>query len=415
MRFATIFKTFAFVAAFGLFAASCDDDDNGIEFIDYSIKVNLPEDLKDVNPSGLKVTLTNVDTDVKTSLSTDSEGKVSFTGLQGVYNIEVTGTKTYDFVWGIGTNGKDSIASNKVDLAGQRQNIPFTKNSLSQTIDASIVIASKGWVIKELYTAGTRTTEGKSYFYDQFVEIYNNTDSVMYADGISIGETYTNTGQVNFYGNDIEKKTFLHAVYTIEGDGNDWPVQPGKSIVIAPQPIDHAASNSLNLASPVSDFQWFDNVSGQSIDVVEVPNLGKYYLDMKSAWIVTIQMNKGFVIFRAPKGKSMTDFVTENMDTRPNNAGKDMTMVGIPNDCILDGIELGQIGKLYYKSLHASIDIGFMYREESNNGKSIRRRIDHIADDGRIVYKDTNNSSLDFWAGKTPQPKKYPTNDEKDN
>jgi len=430
MRFKDILRTISIVAIFGIFAASCDDDSDGIEFHDYSVMINLPEELKLNDASGLKVEFTNVDTGTKTSMTTDAEGKASFTSLQGLFNIEVSGTKTYNYktevqqvIFDENDKPKDTITVEQiiprtVNLAGFKENVPFTTNVNSiPVIDVFAQIPSKGWVIKEFYVTGTKTTAGKNYTKDQFIEIYNNTDTVMYADKISIGETLftTSSGKSNFFGKDVDDKAFLQTVYTIEGTGKEHPVEPGKSIVIAPQPIDHTSENSLNLAKPISDFQWYDAHATLSIQVPEVPDLVRYYSYSKTIWQVTMQMNRGFVIFKVPDNIEMDDFINKYTDIRFNNAGKNTTSIGVPNEYVLDAIELGDKEHFTYKSLAASLDIGFSYTKDTANGKSIRRKIDRVETDGRVVYKDTNNSTNDFWVGKTPQPKKYPTNDEKDN
>lgn len=415
MKTKDFFKLFFFTVIAALFAVGCSDNDDPISFRDYAVKVNLPEDLAGVNPSGLKVILTNLDTNVKTTLSTDANGYVNFVSIPGVYNIEVSGTKTYSFVFSTDANGKDSIVTNTVDLVGLRTNVPLLTGT-SETIDAFIQIASKGWVIKEMYTAATRDSAGKIYTKDQFIEIYNNTDSIMYADGISIGETrYTTTANdLNFYGSDINKNVYVYTVYTIPGNGTTYPVQPGKSIVIAPQPIDHAPT-SINLASPISDFQWYDAHATLSVQVPEVPDLTRYYSYTATVWIVTVQMNRAFIIFKVPEDMDMDAFVANNTDKRPNNAGNDVTSIAIPNTYVLDAVELSELNGFKDKSIASSLDIGFSYRTSSYNGKSIRRKIERVEEDGRIVYKDTNNSTLDFWVSKTPSPKQFPTDDEKDN
>lgn len=56
----------------------CDDDNTGIVINDHTIEVILPEELQlaNVSPSGISVTLTNVNTGTKISQITDSEGKI---------------------------------------------------------------------------------------------------------------------------------------------------------------------------------------------------------------------------------------------------------------------------------------------------------------------------------------------------
>lgn len=393
---------------------ACKDEIESIQIVDYTIKVVLEDDpqLQNSKSEGLKVIITNTNTNTSSTYITNEEGKISFTSIIGVYNIEVEGKVEAEYEDIEGNIIKTSIA-----VGGTIENEFFTLNNASKNIEAKIKIENKGWVIKEMYTASTKTLNGGSLRFDQFIEIYNNTDSVKYADGIVIGETrHQTTSGENIYAKEIDKTTFLWTFYGIPGKNGDKnvPVEPGKSIVIAPQPIDHRINNSIDLRPPVSDFQWFDAYgSGQySIDVPEVPNLKNYYSSSLSVWVVTVQMNRGFVILQLPEGIDMKTFVDENLDTRLNNAGNPVISIAVPNAYILDAIELGYKDKFYQKSISASLDQGRAYTLATYNGKSIRRKIDEIMPNGRIVYQDTNNSTYDFWTSRTPSPKQYPTDDE---
>lgn len=407
------FKHLLIMTIATLSMVGCKDDIDGIQLVDYKIQVVLEDDprLANSKPEGLTVTVTNTNTGTKASYSTDKDGYITFTNLVGVYNIDVNGYVDSKYEDNGNLVGKSLRVGNAV------KNEVFTLENKSKSLEAKIVIEGKGWVIKEMYTASTATLNGGNLRFDQFIEIYNNTDSVMYADGIAIGETrHQTTSGDNIYGTEIEKKTFLWTIYAIPGKTGDKKVavQPGTGLVIAPQPIDHRENNSIDLRPPVSDYQWFDAYgSGEySIDVPEVPNLERSYSSSLSVWVISVQMNRGFVILQLPEGMDMKTFVTENLDRRANNVGNTVISVSVPNEDILDAVDLGYKDQFYQKSLSSSLDMGRSYTLAAYNGKSIRRKIDEVKPDGRVVYQDTNNSTFDFWTSRTPSPKKYPTNDE---
>lgn len=394
--------------------SACKDDIENIQFVDYTLQVVLEDAsrFENINLKGLTVIVTNVNTNNSFSFVTNEKGQVSFTNLIGVYNTNIEGRVTVEYK---DDNGK--LIQSSIRVGGTLDNEFFTVGKDLKDVNLKIKIENKGWVIKEMYTASTTTLNGGSLRFDQFIEIYNNTDSVKYADGMVIGETrHQTTSGENIYAKDMDEKTYLWTFYAIPGKNGEKnvPVEPGKSIVIAPQPIDHRENNSIDLRPPVSDYQWFDAYgSGQfSIDVPDVPNLERYYSYSLSVWVVTVQMNRGFAIVQLPEGVDMETFVDENLDTRLNTAGNPVISVGVPNEYILDAVELGYRDKFYKKSLFASLDQGRAYTLATYNGKSIRRKIEEIKPDGRIVYKDTNNSSYDFWTSRKPSPKKYPTDDE---
>lgn len=324
----------------------------------------------------------------------------------------MSGVKTYTHT---NLEGKEEIVTRR--LGGDKQDELLRINNSIHSVEAHIIIESRGWVIKEMYTASTRTLNGSALRFDQFIEIYNNTDTIMYADGLAIGETrHQTTSGDNIYANNMNEKTYLWTVYSIPGKSGEKkvPVQPGKSLVIAPQPIDHSSDNSINLRPPVSDYQWYDaHGSGEySIDIPEVPNLKTNFSYTLTVWVVSVAMNRGFVIFKLPEGQDLDEFVLNNTDSRFNNAGTKVLSIAVPNSYIYDAVELGPKNNIYRTSLSSSLDMGASYTLEAYNGKSIRRKIESIEADGRIVYKDTNNSTVDFWTNCTPRPKQFPTDDE---
>lgn len=382
--------------------SSCLDNDDEVEIVNYFLAVNLPSDLQSTDASGLNVTFKNTLTGSVQVLSTNSQGTVAFTGLPGIYNIEVTGQKTYSFV-----NSNGETIDRTVSLAGIRENVALTSLSTNLTMDAVMQIASKGWVIKEIYYTGSKTPSGGAYNKDQFVELYNNTDSVLYADGISIAQTANNTQsqEINIYASDIDQNTYVNTVYTIPGSGKDVPVQPGKSILLAPQPINHKELNENSFDLSTANYQWYDSHATLSIDVPEVPNMEKYYSYSATIWILHNRGYVSFIAFRAPKATG--DYVTENTDIRNNNSGNSVTAIRISNDDILDAVELGSKSDFKSKSLSSSLDIGYTYCSGSGTAKSVRRKIEKEEEDGRVVYKDTNNSALDFIPDATPMPKVF--------
>ncbi len=101
----------------------------------------------------------------------------------------------------------------------------------------------KPLVFKEIYYTGSRTPGNGTYFSDQFYEIYNNSDEVIYADSLCIANTggasgQTATGRTWGFRPD-QQFVYLQNVWMIPGNGHQHPIQPGESIVIAQDGIDH--------------------------------------------------------------------------------------------------------------------------------------------------------------------------------
>lgn len=71
------------------------------------------------------------------------------------------------------------------------------------------------------------TEEGQQYDGDKYIKIYNNTDKVLYADGLSIVGSAFQTVDKQDYTPDIMKEAMaVSAILTIPGNGTEYPVNP---------------------------------------------------------------------------------------------------------------------------------------------------------------------------------------------
>ncbi len=388
-----------FLATIGFVA--CEENDS-VKMQDVTLKATLPEFMEGVDADGLTVEFINKATEsIKTS-TLDASGQLLITVEQGLYDIKISGKKIYSQAI-----DETTINSQEVNLIGFKESVAISSTSGTLEIPLKISIPNKGWVIKEYYFAGSKTPSGSAYNKDQFIEIYNNTDTVMYADGISFGEVENTTSQgPNVYADEIDQSTFVRALYTIPGTGKEHPVQPGNSILIAPQPINHKETVPASVDLSEADFQFYDSHATLSIQVPEVPDMIRYYLSSKT--ILTFH-NRGawpILIFKAP---DMENYVSQYTDTRNNKAGNPITTVRIPNEYILDAVESAPSEGITSKAFSASVDLGFVGCGPSGTGKSIRRKVAEIKN-GRVIYQDTNNSSVDFIPDATPQPKVFGNN-----
>ena len=99
--------------------------------------------------------------------------------IPGIYTLTVSG-KTYD------NQGQLYY------LNGGLVNYPLIKNN--ETVEISISgLKISPLVFKEIYYAGS----APNYFRDQFYEIYNNSDSILYLDGIYFAALYPTAATEN--------------------------------------------------------------------------------------------------------------------------------------------------------------------------------------------------------------------------
>jgi len=369
-----------------------------VPFTKVSVTIMLPENALQAGKDSFVVKLTNISTGRAQIDTTDSEGKIQLEVEEGVYDLEVTGQKTITTVVENGTT--QQIFKQKVDIRGLLEKALVTGDQIELTIGMEIAQKGNGFVIQEVYFTGSTTPANGNYYQDQYIRIFNNSDSVLYADGLSILESnHLNTTSIVEYA-DFPNDLIVGAVYTIPGDGKTYPLEPGKSIVIASLGINHKTANAN---SPIdlsqADFEWYD--AGKDVDVPEVTNMIRNFCYSNTIWLFHVRGSHSYAIFKTEENYS--DFITKNTVLIPTASGSSVARVKIANSLILDGVDLGSAGNIGSKSLASSIDVSFTYCDASYSAKSVRRKV-LKRENGRVYLQDTNNSAQDFIPNATPKP-----------
>lgn len=386
--------------------SSCTEK-HDVAVLSVNVTVERPEAYADISIDSVSVTARNIYTGDELTSFTNAAGQVAVTLEEGEYTFTAAAVKRVNVTAG------GSPALTEVRLVGNHENASV--NSLHTTfaisLQASAITPEGGWIIKEIYYRGGKTKEGsKSYWRHHFFELYNNSNVTLYADGLALAETQLNgAASTNgiFSPAELRDTTFVRTLYAIPGNGSTCPVAPGGSLLIASQPIDHrsVALPELNLSN--ADFQWYDDTPnvGQAIDVVEVPNLIKYYSYSLTIWVPTVQGNTAWLIAKIPTLDN--SYVETHTDRRPmaHIPTNYVTSVKIANEHILDAVECTGGGGFNGKMLAPTIDAGLVPSGATYSGKSIRRKVKEKMADGRLIYQDTNNSTADFFAETDPKPK----------
>lgn len=383
---------------FAFLLAACSESDNEVRFTTVTVQAQMPQEYATLAGDGLTVTLTNTSTNRGVSGTTDTDGKWSTLVEEGVYHVRIAGEKL---------STSDTVGA--VNLLFQASKQSQSIAGLEQTVILNMEYSETGspWLLKEIYFAGSKTPADRNYQKDQFIEIFNNSDDTLYADGLTIGETYITTSTTSSVKWDqfLPDRIAAQAVYSIPGNGTDYPVAPGKSVVIANKALNHKGDASLNPNSPLdlsnANFEWVD-ANAPDIDIPEVPNLIKHFCYSATIWVMNQQGTKSYFIFRPDE--DMETFMNKNFVQVYNAAGtKLLDGYAIPRTLIFDGVELSKKDGLVSKALPSSIDAGYSYTDAAGNGKSIRRKVARW-ENGRAYLQDTNNSSDDFLTGQTPSP-----------
>lgn len=296
-------------------------------------------------------------------------------------------------------------------LRAYEQNLSLTDERTIE-LQAFAIRKSDDFVLAEIFFAGTQTPEGKQYTGDKYFVLVNNSDRVLYADGLVLVESkFKNTKKFIVTPDIMASAVAADAIYRVPGDGTQFPVQPGASFIIADNALDHRSVNVNSFDMTHADVEWYDvstNPNVTDIDNPDVPNMDKIYCYTLTIWIPNNQGNTSFVIGRMPEGLTdeqyLSDYKYDYDYINVTQAGT-FEMSGsayrFPNAWIIDAVNLCPHSDYEWLSVHESLDAGFAYvaetgSDKSRYGKCVRRK---KGEDGKLI--DTNNSSEDFEMAQT--------------
>ena len=396
-----LFLSIIMMLSVGLFTTSCSNDETPIVPLT-SLTLEIPSNLENAVLSNASATITNVQTQKVTNVTNDQFLKsgdnyqLALENLEeGTYNVAIQGHLDFTL------NG---VAGQK-DFDVKSENVSISQKSSSLKLAVSTFTAQGGFVISEIFFTGTLSAEGKSYSGDQYIRITNNSDVTLYADSIAVLESAFLTTQKQDYTPDIMSTDFsVQACYMIPGDGKSVPVEPGATLTLAINAINHTTEEPQSVDLSGADFEFYDESSNANFTDPDgkAPNLDKWY-----CYTATIYQfhSRGFNSMAIAKMKtSKEDWLANYVyDAKYlfvfGDFSREMTKKGIykvPNSWILDGVNLSVESVREWNVLDASIDAGWTYcgkvdRDETRFNKSVIRK-----QDAEGKYVDTNNSTNDF-------------------
>ena len=414
---------------------SCDNEESKAKLYELSVTVALDEELtaEGVEVADLSdITISLVDAASGAITKYDATEETTVVKVKGgEYNVVVSAKIVQDGGAALTCNGNVSNVSCYED---QAVTVELAKAGMS------------GLVIKEIYFCGVM-----SYYHnDGFVEIYNNSDQVQYLDGIilSYGQQATtppNLPTANQWDNYAalgERYALDGPVAYFPGDGDDYPLQPYTSTIVAATAINHSGRELTeeDVQSPVdlsgADWEIALPESGLKIndtDTPDVPNLTFGYWPKGYADFYPTNRSGQAIIIAKPalaEGQTLRSFIdaAENKVVIPGYAAYPESvlsmlgayLVAIPKAWVVDAIDIVMAPEVNrVKVLDTKDDMGMVWVDGSNDGtfvageycgKSLRRKVAALTAEGKPIYKDTNNSSEDFaMGGATPTPGVHPT------
>lgn len=392
----------AITASYSLVSCSSDDD-FGTEQVQSSALVLSFQGEEIATYKSLTVDILEVNTGKKISATIDGKNMHALEVLRGSYKITVNGKV-------VTGNGEEVTVggTSTVDIKGTAENI---------SIPLFIKQFNEDFIIEEVFYTGVKTPQGKNYNSSRYFKLTNNTDKTLYADKLIVGQSDFLTSvdhKVTPY--HPEKAFAVKGVMVLPGSGTEYPVLPGDFIVIADNAINHNAvtSTAFDLSKANFEFPSSNPALGQ-VDNPSVPNVEVIYSQMAfNMFFLHSSGVEAYVLARFPEGESATTFLTNNTYKYEyvNSAGTitKKTVYEIPNTWIVDGMNNAVPDKLLQMLTSPSIDagwtgVGTYWNDAERLGKSVRRKVLGKMENGKNMYKDTNNSTEDFIKNAEPSLK----------
>lgn len=389
-------SAFAFAA---LMLTGCiDNSDDSVGYIPVQIESQMPQQFPDAEIVSGKLVFRELNTSETTAVSLPQYS--SYLLIPGLYDVEGTAVLAY----------VDNDGSRVVKDARATASSVVINSEVTVTLKWFFFNSDNTLLFGEIYFAGSMNATSTGGIRDTYFTIFNNTDEVIYADGIGIAESTlvnskTNAFEILTPANDRNRNFTAGTVLVIPGSGKDVPVYPGESIKIVDQAIRWSDDISWALDHSDADFEWYDD-NYQDVDNPSVPNLSKWYCYSLSIWIPSNQCNRSYALVRFPDGMTAERYLAEYHGAYEyiSTIGTHMTnnkAYLIPNEWIIDGVNLSNREMWVYGALANAIDNGFASISDINKdperfGRKFVRRTAAVTGDGRLILQDTNDSSVDF-------------------
>ena len=351
-----------------------------------------PDPAVSVNPATVEVAYSGTDGTVAVELKANRAWKLT-RDEQTWYSVEPL-EGTGDATLYIRVDALEEVATRAAELTIVAETAT-AKLSIVQGLPEVEDVKSGSFVIEEVFFTGCLLEDGQttdSMDGDQYFKITNNTDKLLYADGLIICKSSENSQNGGFsywlVDDDLSGDILVKDMFQIPGDGDDVPVLPGRSLVIALAAQDFATENGygLDLSEADFEFSFLHNRGYESYALVKLPDN------------VTEESFMADNAFTGTRSFWMDGEALIEGDAYP--AGSYL----IPNAWVVDGINCGVEEDYGNPAFNATIDAGYtgcgkVDKDPDRFGKSALRK----SAGGKLV--DSNNSTNDFTRDATPSLK----------
>ena len=365
---------------------ACDDDDD-VKTYDLTVELVLPEGVTSLTDLEVKATKGTATTNI---IMNSVTGTVNLP--QGSYDITVKGAVAEDVTAKV-------QGTAKVDL--------YENTSVKVKLD---LVYESPLLFKEIFCAGGKA----GYTQDTYFEIVNNSDEVQYLDQLvmlygSAAQKAPNAWQASGV-TDIYYQS-QGSVVAFPGSGKDYPIQPGQSVVIANDATNHQEADPDGIHSDLSKADWeiYLEYSRMGDTDYEAPNLSPIFYN--NAYMRAFALgffNGAYILAKLPVTPEAYAADSTSYSTTPGTTSATLYM-GIASKYVLDAVEAWDRDDAeHYPYFLPKDDAHAVTAPVGFEGKALRRKVAKI-ENGRVYYKDTNNSAEDFLTDQPQTPGIAPT------
>jgi hypothetical protein len=262
-------------------------------------------------------------------------------------------------------------------LVGNLSDVEINSGKVVRDTIIAKKTAGTGICINEIYCGGP--VNNVYFFYDQYLELYNYSDSTKYLDGAIVmrvsgnselgilpGEDFGNDG-------DIDGVTYIFKFPGKAGEKN-YQILPGQFKVLAVTAVNHKNVQSTSIDLSTADWEFYNQYSASDFDNPNVPNLSNLRSDRTVDFLINLV--------------SDVIVIANGVDTVWSD--------GIDISTIIDGVEY-QSSTSSLKTLDVRVDKSFVLSPPKYGGLSMQRR-----EQGG----DSNDGLLDWMIISHPTPGK---------
>jgi len=287
------------------------------------------------------------------------------------------------------------LSAEKADVSVLGGGVTTQVTPPTQGSALSLTAGRRGSVVVSEFSFRGLYVGGQSYSFGGFVELYNNTDTTVYLDGLLVGAAWDRVvleglwpcTDFDFFRLDPDG-VWSRYLYRIPGTGRQHPLRTGATAVLATDAIDHSEFIEGGLDLSGADFEFLGTAD---VDNPAVPNLISVGPGVDHVFHGLIHHTVVGVPF------IVRPLDLDGLPRRSIVEPQELEYVRVPRGAVLD---LGQFisfqwGPVCDTAVHPSLDSA-PASLSADGARSMQRRVLVSSPDGSAILQDTNTSSRDF-------------------